>query len=297
MVIAFAGWNDAGGASTWAIRSLIEKTIATEILTFDSEEFYDFSRERPTVHLDGESRSLSWPKNTISLSNDGSLLLMEGVEPQLNWKSFTQNILAEAQNHNVSMIITLGSLLAEVPHSRPVLIHGVSENTEINKSYGLQTSSYEGPTGIIGVINQLSTDAGIPNMSFWATVPNYVAGAESPKAALALIEKLKTTLNLSLNTTDLEIASSAYERQINQIIEGDPDTSKYVDELEDNYDAGDYEIASPEDFVKDVNGLQFPIQKEDVWSDTDENFYDKIRGQRVVKGYGTQQSVNMALNS
>ena len=255
MVIAFAGWNDAGGASTWAIRSLIEKTIATEILTFDSEEFYDFSRERPTVHLDGESRFLSWPKNTISLSNDGSLLLMEGVEPQLNWKTFTQNILAEAQNHNVSMIITLGSLLAEVPHSRPVLIHGVSENTEINRTYGLQTSSYEGPTGIIGVINQLSTDAGIPNMSFWATVPNYVAGAESPKAALALIEKLKTTLNLSLNTTDLEIASSAYERQINQIIEGDPDTSKYVDELEDNYDAGDYEVASPEDFVKDVENF------------------------------------------
>ena len=255
MVIAFAGWNDAGGASTWAIRSLIEKTIATEILTFDSEEFYDFSRERPTVHLDGESRSLSWPKNTISLSNDGSLLLMEGVEPQLNWQTFTQNILAEAKKYNVSMIITLGSLLAEVPHSRPVLIHGVSENTEINRTYGLQTSSYEGPTGIIGVINQLSTDAGIPNMSFWATVPNYVAGAESPKAALALIERLKTTLNLSLNTTDLEIASSAYERQINQIIEGDEDTSKYVDELENNYDAGDYELASPEDFVKDVENF------------------------------------------
>ena len=255
MVIAFAGWNDAGGASTWAIRSLIEKTIATEILTFDSEEFYDFSRERPTVHLDGESRFLSWPKNTISLSNDGSLLLMEGVEPQLNWQTFTQNILAEAQKYNVSMIITLGSLLAEVPHSRPVLIHGVSENTEINRTYGLQTSSYEGPTGIIGVINQLSTDAGIPSMSFWATVPNYVAGAESPKAALALIERLKTTLNLSLNTTDLEIASSAYERQINQIIEGDEDTSKYVDELENNYDAGDYEVASPEDFVKDVENF------------------------------------------
>ena len=255
MVLAFAGWNDAGGASTWAIRSLIEKTIATEILTFDSEEFYDFSRERPTVHLNGESRFLSWPKNTISLSNDGSLLLMEGVEPQLNWQTFTQNILVEAQKYNVSMIITLGSLLAEVPHSRPVLIHGVSENTEINRTYGLQTSSYEGPTGIIGVINQLSTDAGIPNMSFWATVPNYVAGAESPKAALALIERLKTTLNLSLNTTDLEIASSAYERQINQIIEGDEDTSKYVDELEDSYDAGDYEVASPEDFVKDVENF------------------------------------------
>ncbi len=255
MVIAFAGWNDAGGASTWAIRSLIEKTIATEVLTFDSEEYYDFSRERPTVHLDGESRFLNWPRNTISLSDDGSLLLLEGVEPQLNWRTFSQNILAEAQKHNVSMIITLGSLLAEVPHSRPVLIHGVSENTEINNSFGLQTSSYEGPTGIIGVINQLSTEVGIPNMSFWATVPNYVAGAESPKAALALIEKLKTTLNISLNTTDLEIASSAYERQINQIIEGDEDTSKYVDELEDNYDAGDYEAANPEDFVKDVENF------------------------------------------
>ena len=255
MVLAFAGWNDAGGASTWAIRSLIEKTIAKEVLTFDCEKYYDFSRERPTVHLDGESRLLNWPKNTISLSSDGSLLFMEGVEPQLNWRTFTENILTEARKYDVSMIITLGALLAEVPHSRPVLIHGVSENTEINKKYGLQTSSYEGPTGIIGVINQLSTEAGIPNLSFWATVPNYVAGAESPKAALALIEKLKTTLNLSVNTTDLEIASSAYERQINQIIEGDEDTSKYVDELEDNYDAGDYEVASPEDFVKEVENF------------------------------------------
>ena len=104
MVIAFAGWNDAGGASTWAIRSLLEKTIATEILTFDSEDYYDFSRERPTVHLDGESRYLSWPKNTISLSDDGSLLLMEGVEPQLNWKTFTQSILAEAQNLSNQLI-------------------------------------------------------------------------------------------------------------------------------------------------------------------------------------------------
>ncbi len=255
MVVAFAGWNDAGGASTWAIRSLIEKTIAKEVLTFDSEKYYDFSRERPTVHLDGESRLLNWPKNTISLSSDGSLLFMEGVEPQLNWRTFTENILTEARKYDVSMIITLGALLAEVPHSRPVLINGVSENTEINKKYGLQTSSYEGPTGIIGVINQLSTEAGIPNLSFWATVPNYVAGAESPKAALALIDKLKTTLNLSVNTTDLEIASSAYERQINQIIEGDEDTSKYVDELEDNYDAGDYEVASPEDFVKEVENF------------------------------------------
>ena len=202
-----------------------------------------------------QNRKASYLAKELKLSSDGSLLFMEGVEPQLNWRTFTENILTEARKYDVSMIITLGALLAEVPHSRPVLIHGVSENTEINKKYGLQTSSYEGPTGIIGVINQLSTEAGIPNLSFWATVPNYVAGAESPKAALALIEKLKTTLNLSVNTTDLEIASSAYERQINQIIEGDEDTSKYVDELEDNYDAGDYEVASPEDFVKEVENF------------------------------------------
>ena len=123
-------------------------------------------------------------------------------------------------------------MLAEVPHSRPVLIHGVSENEDLNIAHGLQRSSYEGPTGIVGVINQSAIEAGIHNMSLWATVPNYVAGAESPKAALALIDKLKVILNFPLNTTDLEIASSAYERQINQIIEGDEDTSKYVDELE-----------------------------------------------------------------
>lgn len=254
-VLAFAGWNDAGGASTRAVRSLIEKTIAKEIMFIDSEDYYDFSRERPTVHLDGESRSLRWPENTISLSSDGSLLLMEGIEPQLNWRTFSEEILTIAEEYDVSMVVTLGALLAEVPHSRPVLIHGVSENEEMNNRYDLQHSSYEGPTGIVGVVNQVATDAGIPNISLWATVPNYVAGAESPKAALALIDRLKSILNISLDTTDLEIASSAYERQINQIIEGDEDTSKYVDELEVSYDDGDYEIADPEDFVKDVENF------------------------------------------
>ena len=255
MIVAFAGWNDAGGASTWAVRHLIEKTDAQSAETIDSENYYDFSRERPTVYLDGDRRSLRWPENTISLSSDSSLLLMEGVEPQLNWRSFCGEILDVAQKYNVSMIITLGALLAEVPHSRPVLIHGVSENEDLNIAHGLQRSSYEGPTGIVGVINQSAIEAGIHNMSLWATVPNYVAGAESPKAALALIDKLKVILSLSLNTTDLEIASSAYERQINQIIEGDEDTSKYVDELEGSYDAGEYEVADPENFVKEVENF------------------------------------------
>jgi|TARA_B100001094_G_scaffold67749_1_gene63928 predicted ATP-grasp superfamily ATP-dependent carboligase len=255
LILAFAGWNDAGGASTRAVRSLIEKTIAKKIMFIDSEDYYDFSRERPTVHLDGESRSLRWPENAISLSGDGSLLLMEGIEPQLNWRTFSEEILTIAQEYDVSMIVTLGALLAEVPHSRPVLIYGVSENEGMNNQFGLQRSSYEGPTGIVGVVNQVATDAEIPNLSLWATVPNYVAGAESPKAALALIDRLKSILNISLNTTDLEIASSAYERQINQIIEDDEDTSKYVDELEVSYDAGDYKIADPENFVKDVENF------------------------------------------
>ena len=157
-----------------------------------------------------------------------------------------------ANELDVSLVITLGSLLAEVPHSRPVLIHGVSEDDEMNEKFDLQHSSYEGPTGIVGVLNQVASVSDIPNISLWATVPNYVAGAESPKAALALIEKVLEVVPLAIHTTDLEIASAAYERQINQIVEGDEETSNYVDALEDSFDAGDYDQMDPNDFVEEV---------------------------------------------
>ncbi|HJM28669.1 MAG: PAC2 family protein [Acidimicrobiales bacterium] len=252
LIAAFSGWNDAGGAATWAVRHLTEKTEAKKFASLDAEPFYDFSSERPAVRLNNDSRYLVWPENNFHADESHSLIFVNGTEPQLKWKTFSKEIMELAQELNVSMVITLGSLLAEVPHSRPVLIHGVSEDDDINEKFNLQKSGYEGPTGIVGVLNQAASDIQIPNISLWATVPNYVAGAESPKAALALIERLKEIIPFSMQTTDLEIAAAAYERQINQIVEGDEETSSYVDALESSFDAGDYEQANPTDFVAEV---------------------------------------------
>lgn len=252
LIAAFAGWNDAGGAATWAVRHLVEKTEAEDFFSLDAEPFYDFSSERPLVKLNNDSRSLVWPENTFHISESNSLIFLNGTEPQLKWKTFSDQVMNVANELDVSLVITLGSLLAEVPHSRPVLIHGVSEDDEMNEKFDLQRSSYEGPTGIVGVLNQVASVSDIPNISLWATVPNYVAGAESPKAALALIEKVLEVVPLAIHTTDLEIASAAYERQINQIIEGDEETSNYVDALEDSFDAGDYDQMDPNDFVEEV---------------------------------------------
>ena len=214
--------------------------------------FYDFSSERPLVKLNNDSRFLVWPENTFHISESNSLILLNGTEPQLRWKTFSDQVMNVANELDVSLVITLGSLLAEVPHSRPVLIHGVSEDDEMNEKFDLQRSSYEGPTGIVGVLNQVASVSDIPNISLWATVPNYVAGAETPEAALALIEKVLEVVPLAIHTTDLEIASAAYERQINQIVEGDEETSNYVDALEDSFDAGDYDQMDPNDFVEEV---------------------------------------------
>ena len=252
LIAAFSGWNDAGSAATWAVRHLTEKTDGKKFTSLEAESYYDFSSERPSVRLNDDSRYLTWPENDFFLSETHSLIFLNGTEPQLKWKTFSDEIMAIAKEMNVSMIITLGSLLAEVPHSRPVLIHGVSENDEINERFGLQRSGYEGPTGIVGVLNQFASEIQIPNISLWASVPNYVAGAESPKAALALIEKISEIVPVAVQTTDLEIAAAAYERQINQIVDGDEETSSYVDALESSFDAGDYEQTDPTDFVEEV---------------------------------------------
>ncbi len=252
LIAAFSGWNDAGGAATWAVRHLTENTGGEKFTSLDAEPYYDFSSERPSVRLDDDSRYLIWPENDFFISETHSLIFFNGTEPQLKWKTFSDEIMAVAKELDVSMIITLGSLLAEVPHSRPVLIHGVSEDDEINEKFDLQRSGYEGPTGIVGDLNQYASEIDRPNISLWASVPNYVAGAESPKAALALVDKIGEIITFAVQTTDLEIAAAAYERQINEIVDGDEETSSYVDALENSFDAGDYEQTNPTDFVEEV---------------------------------------------
>lgn len=259
MVCAFAGWNDAGDAATWAVRHLHQRSLAEPFAGIDGEEFFDFSDTRPLVELDDDgSRRLLWPANEFSAASEPrSLILLQGIEPQLRWRTFCEQIIGVAQRFDVEMVVTLGALLAEVPHSRPVSVFGSCDDPELGATLNLERSSYEGPTGIVGALHAALGEADIPSASLWSAVPNYVAGAASPKAALALIERLQKLLRVGFPTTDLEIASSAYERQIAQLVSDDEETASYIRTLEESYDEAEEEDADddPEKFIEDVEAF------------------------------------------
>jgi proteasome assembly chaperone (PAC2) family protein len=253
LIAAFDGWNDAGDAATWAVRHLDQRWDAQHFAEIDPEEFFDFASVRPVVELDGDSRQLHWPANHLSAAIEPRpVILLQGIEPQLRWRTFTDQVIAVAKQYDVSMVVTLGALLTETPHTRPVTIYGGSDDPELRERLHLEQSSYEGPTGIVGVLNQAAQEAGIPSASLWAAVPNYVSGAASPKAALALIERLQDLLNVAINATDLEIAASAYERQITELVSEDDETSEYVNTLEAQYDEGELTEPDPEALVEQV---------------------------------------------
>lgn len=253
LVAAFDGWNDAGDAATWAVRHMHQRFDAEPFAEIDPEDFYDFSDLRPVVELDGDMRRLHWPANDFSATSEPAhLVLLQGIEPQLKWRTFTEQIMGVAEAVEASMVVTLGALLAEVPHTRPVTIYGASDDPQLRDRLDLERSSYEGPTGIVGVLNQAANEAGIPAASIWATVPTYVSGAASPKATLALLERLQTLIGAPIPTTDLEIASSAYERQITQLVAEDEDTGEYVRDLEEQHDDGELAEPDPTALVEEV---------------------------------------------
>ncbi len=253
LIASFQGWNDAGNAASWTLRHLKEDFQTTPFAQIQAENFYDFSESRPLVHLSKNGRQLDWPSNSFSVAPDQNVILLDGIEPQLQWRTFVEQIIKVAEELAVSMVITLGSLLAEVPHSRPVMVYGFCEDLETSERLDLKKSSYEGPTGIVGVLNQFIQQMNVPVVSLWATVPNYVSGAASPKAALALVHRLQEILPSSIGSTALEIASAAYERQINELVSGDEDMHAHVMDLEYRYDNGEFEEADPAPgFVEDV---------------------------------------------
>jgi proteasome assembly chaperone (PAC2) family protein len=260
IVAAFAGWNDAGDAATWALRHLQNRLDAVTFADIDGEEFYDFTEARPMVELEDGERHLVWPQNEFSAAMSQNLVLLQGLEPHFKWRTFTEQVLAVARELDASMIVTLGALLAEVPHTRPVMVYGSCEDIGLGERLGLSPSAYEGPTGIVGVLNSAAQDEGILTASLWAAVPNYVSGAASPKAALALIERLQQVLATPIPVTDLEIASSAYERQISELISEDSDALEYLRTLEEQYDEGELEDPDPagladevEQFLRDLD--------------------------------------------
>ena len=241
LITAFEGWNDAGDAASIAAGHLADRWDGTQLAEIDAEFFYDFSTTRPLVQLDDErQRSLTWPTNMFracrvpGASRDAIVLI--GLEPQLRWRTFCEQVIAAADALGVSQVITLGALLADVPHSRPVEVYGATSDDRLMGELDLEPSSYEGPTGIVGVLASMCQEAGLPTASVWAAVPSYVPGAPSPKAGLALVERVCDVIGTSVYSTDLEIAAATYERQVDELVAEDDDTAGYVADLEEAWD-------------------------------------------------------------
>ena len=240
VITAFEGWNDAGEAATSAVKYFLDRFNAIKIGTIESEEFFDFTISRPVIEIPDEQREIIWPATDIYVAkmsdSKHDLIIIVGHEPQLRWRTFTDQIIEIASISNSHMVITVGSLLTDIPHSRPVKVFGSSDDSDLAQRLNLPPSTYEGPTGIVGVVNSVLREKGMSSMSLWAGVPSYVSGANSPKAALALVERLAEVLQIGIACTDLEIASAAYERQINELVAEDMDTAEYVNQLEEDFD-------------------------------------------------------------
>ncbi len=241
LVCAFKGWNDAGEAATAALGFLLESFEATEIGHIEPEEFYDFTAVRPTVRLDeGQVRVIDWPANTLHAAHvagaDHDLVLLKGVEPSLRWRAFSDIVIAAARDIGAGMVITMGALLADVPHTRPVAITGIASETGLIERLGVERSTYEGPTGIVGVLQRACTDAGLVAASLWAPVPHYVAAAPNPKAALALVRHFEGLAGVAVDAGELEKGADEYERQVNAAVASDPDVRSFVEKLEQAID-------------------------------------------------------------
>ncbi|MBN2625009.1 MAG: PAC2 family protein [Acidimicrobiales bacterium] len=244
LVAAFEGWNDAGDAASGTVRYLIDRYDAELVAEIDAEEFFDFTTARPQAEIDDDGvRHIVWPTTEVyaaTLPGDArDVLLMIGTEPQLKWRTFCAQVTGLAEQLGVRLVVILGALVAEVPHSRPVPVVGTAADPAMQAELGLQPSTYQGPTGVVGVLSAACRDAGVPSASLWAAVPTYVPTAPSPKAVLALLEHTAEVLGAWVPTTDLEIAAAAYERQVTELVQEDDETSDYVAQLEQRHDAGD----------------------------------------------------------
>jgi proteasome assembly chaperone (PAC2) family protein len=241
LVAAFSGWNDAADAASDAVRWLARTVGARVFATLDTEEYLDFQAARPTVELvDGVIREIQWPALAFSagsLPGDGrDLVLLLGVEPNLRWPSFCDDVITVARTTGCELVVTLGALLGDVPHSRPMRCTGSATDEVLAAKLGMQRSRYEGPTGIVGVLHDAARRVGFASASIWAPVPHYVATAPNPKATRALLARLSSLIDMNLDLTDLDIAASAWERSVDEVVAGDADATSYVERLETRYD-------------------------------------------------------------
>jgi predicted ATP-grasp superfamily ATP-dependent carboligase len=237
MVCAFRGWNDAGDAASSAVSFLASALGASRFARIDSEEFYDFQANRPCVQFnDSGEREIAWP--TVEVFEAAApraprdLVLVQGVEPSMRWRAFSSHLIDLAEALGVQLVVSLGALLGDVPHTRPVAMTGHASDPSLMERLGMQASTYEGPTGIVGVLHSACAQAGLPSASLWAGVPHYVAAAANPKAALALVRRLEGLIGVSVDVSELESAAADYERQVGLAVQSDPDIQAFVERLE-----------------------------------------------------------------
>lgn len=259
LVVAFEGWNDAGDAASTSAEQIVEHYHATQFATLDPEQFYDFTHSRPLVRLDEDGqRFVEWPTNSFSAavlpSLERDLIVLRGVEPELRWRTFCAEIVGLAQQLNVDMAISLGALIADVTHTRPTTIYSTTSDPTLQTQLDLEPSNYEGPTGIVGVLSEAFRDAGIPAMSLWATVPSYVPHSPAPKAALALLGRLSKVLDSPILRQDLVSQANDYDKQLNDLLAQDPETSRYVADLEEQYDS-ELRATSSGEMIEDLEAF------------------------------------------
>jgi predicted ATP-grasp superfamily ATP-dependent carboligase len=252
MVCAFQGWNDAGDAASSALSFLSSALDAQRFARIDSEEFYDFQANRPSVQFNEDNeREIVWPTVEVFEARapraPRDLVLVQGVEPSLRWRAFCAHVVDLAEALGVQVVVSLGALLGDVPHTRPVAVSGHASDPALLERLGMQgsVSTYEGPTGIVGVLHNACVQAGLPAASLWAGVPHYVAAASNPKAALALVRRVEALIGVSVDVSELESAAVDYERQVGLAVQSDPDIQAFVERLEQATE-GDEEV-TPED--------------------------------------------------
>jgi proteasome assembly chaperone (PAC2) family protein len=253
VIAAFEGWNDAGDAASTAARWLRDRWAPRAFAEIDPEEFFDFTATRPQVRLEDGVRHIDWPSTELFAGGDAGrdVVVVLGHEPQLRWRTFCDQVVTVARELDAELLITLGALLAEVPHTRPTSVMATGDDPTLTPRFDLQASQYEGPTGIVGVLHDACRAAGIPTASLWAAVSAYVPGAPSPKAALALVGRAASLLDIGVVATDLEIASAAYERQVTEVVVDDEEMTEYLERLEQRYDEEDG-VRSPASLVEEV---------------------------------------------
>ena len=237
LVCAFRGWNDAAGAASAALGAVADSFDAEPIAEVDPEDYFDFQATRPTIVLsEGQTRRIEWPQNDMIAIRipgaDRDLVLFDGTEPNLRWRTFSETVATAADTLGVEMVVTLGALVAEVSHTLPVPITGLASDEQLVEELDLQRSSYEGPTGIVGVVHDCCRQIGMTSASLWAAVPHYVAAVPNPKAALALLRRLEGLTGIAVDATELEEETASYEEQIGRAVAANPEIAELVERIE-----------------------------------------------------------------